>query len=284
MKILVTGVNGQLGHDVVKRLEALGMQAIPADVNVFDITDENAVNAFFESKKPDAVIHCAAYTAVDKAESECEKCYAVNVLGTMNIAAAAEKAGAKIIYISSDYVFGAKGEKVLETSDRKSPLNHYGVTKLSGENAVIEKCSKAFVVRTSWVFGANGANFVKTMLRLGKERSEISVVDDQVGSPTYTKDLAVLLCEMVRSTAYGIYHATNEDYCSWAEFAKEIMSLAGLECTVKPIKTSEYPTDARRPLNSRLSKASLDEAGFERLPCWQDALKRYMEETGELKA
>ena len=275
MKVLVTGARGQLGTDVCARLEACGIEAIPADKEDFDITDREQVNAFFEKKKPDAVIHCAAYTAVDRAEEEAEICRRVNVEGSANVAAAAQSVKAKMLYVSTDYVFGDNGNEPIETDGEKKPLNVYGRTKLDGENAVLAACDKAFIVRVSWVFGRNGANFVKSMIRLGEANSELKVVCDQVGSPTFTEDLAALLCDMIRTEKYGVYHATNEDYCSWADFATEIMKLSGAQCRVIPIPSSEYRTAAVRQLNSRLSKASLDENGFDRLPPWRDALARY---------
>lgn len=278
MKVLVTGVKGQLGYDVVKELYSRGISCIGADIEEFDITDEQAVSSFIGDCRPDAVIHCSAYTAVDKAEDDPELCRAVNVQGTRNIAAVCKKIDAKMIYISTDYVFPGIGTNEYEVGDPTGPLGVYGQTKLGGELVVKELLDKYFIVRVSWVFGKNGNNFVKTMLRLGKERSEMNVVCDQVGSPTYTADLAPLLCDMVVTEKYGTYHATNEGICSWAEFAKEIFGQAGYATKVNFIPTSEYPTRAKRPLNSRMSKRSLEEAGFKKLPHWQDALKRYLRE------
>lgn len=278
MKVLVTGVKGQLGYDVVKELYSRGISCIGADIEEFDITDEQAVSSFIGDCHPDAVIHCSAYTAVDKAEDDPELCRAVNVQGTRNIAAVCKKIDAKMIYISTDYVFPGIGTNEYEVGDPTGPLGVYGQTKLGGELVVKELLDKYFIVRVSWVFGKNGNNFVKTMLRLGKERSEMNVVCDQVGSPTYTADLAPLLCDMVVTEKYGTYHATNEGICSWAEFAKEIFGQAGYATKVNFIPTSEYPTRAKRPLNSRMSKRSLEEAGFKKLPHWQDALKRYLRE------
>jgi dTDP-4-dehydrorhamnose reductase len=278
MKVLVTGVKGQLGYDVVKELYSRGISCIGADIEEFDITDEQAVSSFIGDCRPDAVIHCSAYTAVDKAEDDPELCRAVNVQGTRNIAAVCKKIDAKMIYISTDYVFPGIGTNEYEVGDPTGPLGVYGQTKLGGELVVKELLDKYFIVRVSWVFGKNGNNFVKTMLRLGKERSEVNVVCDQVGSPTYTADLAPLLCDMVVTEKYGTYHATNEGICSWAEFAKEIFGQAGYATKVNFIPTSEYPTRAKRPLNSRMSKRSLEEAGFKKLPHWQDALKRYLRE------
>jgi len=276
MKILVTGVKGQLGYDVVKVLEERNIECLGVDIDDFDITDAKATSEYIRKYAPDAVIHCSAYTAVDKAEDELELCRKVNVDGPRNIAAVCKEIDAKMIYISTDYVFPGIGDKPYEADDPTGPLGAYGQTKLDGELAVKEILSRFFIVRISWVFGINGNNFVKTMLRLGKERKEINVVCDQIGSPTYTADLAPLLCNMVVTEKYGTYHATNEGYCSWAEFTEEIFKLAGYSTKVIPIPTSEYPTKAKRPLNSRMSKKSLDRAGFKKLPLWQDAVSRYV--------
>lgn len=281
MKILVTGYNGQLGYDVVKELKARSIECVGVDREDFDLTDRKATVDYICAYSPDAVIHCAAYTAVDKAEDDVELCEAVNVGGTENVAAACESMGAKMIYVSTDYVYGGVGEKPFEPSDKAQPKNVYGRTKLAGENAVIAHVKKHFIVRTSWVFGVNGNNFVKTMLRLGNEKDELSVVDDQIGSPTYTPDLARLICDLIVTEKYGIYHGTNEGFCSWAEFAAEIMKLSGRKTKILPITSEQYPSRAQRPLNSRLSKACLDEVGIKRLPNWQDALKRYLKELGE---
>lgn len=278
MKVLVTGAAGQLGYDVVKVLKQRNMEYLGADIAEFDITDFAATNAFITDYHPDAVIHCSAYTAVDKAEDKQEVCRAVNVQGTENIAKVCKNIDAKMIYISTDYVFPGTGEKYYEVDDQTGPLSVYGQTKLDGEKAVRSTVDKHFIVRISWVFGTNGNNFVKTMLRLGKERKEINVVSDQIGSPTYTADLAPLLCDMVATEKYGTYHATNEGGCSWAEFAEEIFKQVGSSTKVNFISTAEYPTKAARPYNSRLSKTRLDKVGFRRLPSWQDALIRYLKE------
>ena len=218
MKVLVTGANGQLGYDVIKRLNALGDEPVGADREEFDITDEKATEEYITSLRPDAVVHCAAYTAVDKAEDDRDACRKVNVDGTRNIALACEKIGAKLVYISSDYVFGGSGTQPLETDAPKNPQNIYGITKLGGEKEA-EKCKKHFIIRTSWVFGINGGNFVKTMLRLADSHDSLTVVDDQTGSPTYTPDLARLICDMIKTEKYGTYHASNEGFCTWAQFA-----------------------------------------------------------------
>lgn len=276
MSILVTGVGGQLGYDVCRELTARGMEYRGVDIGDFNITDAQAVRACLTACRPDAVIHCSAWTAVDKAEDEPEKCRAVNVDGTRNIAAVCKEIGAKMLYISTDYVFPGTGERFYEPEDSTGPLGVYGETKLGGEQAVRELLERFFIVRTSWVFGKNGNNFVKTMLRLGETRAKVSVVCDQVGSPTYTADLAPLLCDMVETEKYGVYHATNEGVCTWVEFAQEAFRLAGKDVKVNAIPTSEYPTRAVRPLNSRMSKDKLEAAGFARLPAWQDALGRYL--------
>ena len=278
MKVLITGAGGQLGWDVMKELERRNIDCCGVDVADFDITDMQATRESIWAYAPDAVIHCSAYTAVDKAEDDVERCTAVNVEGTRNIAVACRKIGAKLIYISTDYVFPGTGTEPYEIGDRTGPESVYGKTKLAGEMAVRELADKLFIVRISWAFGKNGSNFVKIMLRLGKERDEVRVVDDQIGSPTYTADLASLLCDMAQSDKYGIYHASNEGYCSFAEFAEEIFRQASYTAKVVPIPTSQYPARAIRPFNSRLSKRSLDKAGFNRLPDWKDALSRYLKE------
>ena len=278
MKVLVTGVGGQLGYDVCKELTRRGVEHRGVDIGDFDITDAAAVSAYIGDYRPDAVIHCSAWTAVDKAEDEPEKVRAVNTDGPRNIAAACKEVGAKMLYISTDYVFPGTGERAYEPDDPTGPLGAYGATKLGGERAVRELLERWFIVRISWVFGVNGNNFVKTMLRLAETRSELNVVRDQIGSPTYTADLAPLLCDMIATEKYGVYHATNEGFCSWAEFAQEIFRLSGKPVTVHPIPTSEYPTRAARPLNSRMSKDKLEQMGFTRLPHWRDALERYLKE------
>lgn len=278
MKVLVTGVKGQLGYDVMKALRARNIDCYGTGRDDFDITDFNAVAKVITNYHPDAVIHCAAYTAVDKAEDNQNLCIAVNKEGTRNIAKICNMIDAKMLYVSTDYVFPGTGDQAYEVSDATDPLGVYGSTKLGGEFAVKEQLNKYFIVRISWVFGKNGNNFVKTMLKLGQTHDEVKVVCDQIGSPTYTADLALLLCDMVMTEKYGTYHATNEGLCSWAEFTAEIFTQAGYKTKVNAIPTSEYPTRAKRPFNSRMSKKSLDEAGFKRLPVWQDALKRYLQE------
>lgn len=271
--ILVTGANGQLGYDVIKELEKRNIECIGTSREEFDITNNKEVFNYITHLKPKCVIHCAAYTAVDKAEDEIEICNKVNVDGTESIAKACKIIDAKMIYISSDYVFDGTGNKPREIDETANPLSVYGKSKYEGELKVKEILNKYFIVRTSWVFGYNGNNFVKTMLRLGKDRVSLNVVCDQIGSPTYTYDLSKLLCDMSVSDKYGTYHATNEGFCSWAEFAEEIMKIAKLNCEINPILTKEYKAAAIRPLNSRLSKRSLLENGFGELPSWKKALK-----------
>lgn len=278
MKVLVTGVTGQLGYDCVQELERRGIEARGVASRDFSLTDYAAAKEYIEAYRPDVIMHCAAYTAVDKAEDEREICEAVNADGTRNLAKIARALAAKLIYISTDYVFPGDGENFYEPADRKEPKNVYGRSKLHGEEAVQELLDKYFIVRISWVFGINGRNFIRTMLKLAESHDTLTVVDDQVGSPTYTHDLAVLLADMAQSDKYGVYHATNEGVCSWAELAAETFRQAGRKVTVTPVPSSAYPTKAVRPKNSRLSKKCLDAAGFSRLPAWQDAVGRYLRE------
>lgn len=276
MKVLVTGANGQLGYDVINRLDAEGVEYLGTDIDTLDITNQEEVNRFIRNYNPDVIIHCAAYTAVDKAEHERELCYAINVLGTRYMAEVCGKIGAKMVYISTDYVFDGEGIEPFEVTDKPDPINYYGQTKYEGELEVQKCFDKYFIVRISWVFGINGNNFVKTMLRLGNERDEVSVVVDQIGSPTYTYDLAELLVEMIQTEKYGIYHATNEGYCSWYEFTCEIYRQAGLDVKVNSLKTEEYPTIAKRPKNSRLSKANTRVCFDTKLKPWENALRRFL--------
>lgn len=281
MRILVTGASGQLGYDVERELERRGIEHLGTSSRELDITDREAVERLMAAYRPDAAIHCAAYTKVDLAEDEPERCWAVNADGTRNMAAACRKTGAKLLYISTDYVFPGTGERSYETGDPTGPVNTYGRSKLAGELAVQSLLEKYFIVRISWVFGKNGNNFVKTMLRLAETKAELSVVCDQIGSPTYTADLAPLLCDMVQTERYGVYHATNEGTCAWSEFAEAIFELAGRQVVVHPIPTSAYPTRAVRPLNSRMSKERLRDNGFQELPEWKNALARYLKEITE---
>mgnify|MGYP002797485383 FL=1 len=277
MKILVTGVNGQLGYDVMNELAKRGIEGVGTDVDNMDVTDAAACERVIKEVGPDAVMHCAAYTAVDAAEDNVELCRKINGEGTRSIAVVCRELDIPMMYISTDYVFDGQGTRPWEPDDERHPLNVYGQTKYEGELAVEELLEKYFIVRIAWVFGVNGKNFIKTMLRLGKERGKVSVVNDQIGSPTYTYDLARLLVDMIQTDKYGRYHATNEGLCSWYEFACEIFKKAGMDSVeVTPVTSAEYPAKAARPFNSRMSKEKLTENGFERLPSWQDALERYL--------
>ncbi len=283
MRVLVTGVNGQLGFDVVNELKNRGYEAVGVDIEDMDITDEAAVKRVLGSEKPDAVIHCAAWTAVDAAEDEenRDKVRAINALGTAYIAGVCREIGAKMMYISTDYVFDGQGETPWKPDcENFAPLNVYGQAKLEGEMAVRAALEKFFIVRIAWVFGKNGKNFIKTMLSVGRKHPVLRVVDDQIGTPTYTLDLARLLVDMIGTEKYGVYHATNEGgYISWADFAREIFRQAGMDTVVTPVTTAEYGlSKAARPFNSRLDKQKLTEMGFEPLPQWKDALARYLKE------
>ena len=303
MKVFVTGVNGQLGHDVMNELAKRGHIGIGSDIapeyagvaddsavtkmpNVsLDITDSSKVSEIIKSLKPDAVVHCAAWTAVDLAEDEDkkEKVRDINVNGTKYIAKACKEVDAKMVYLSTDYVFDGQGEKPWKPDDSNyKPLNVYGQTKLEGELAVSSILDKYFIVRIAWVFGLNGKNFIKTMVNVAKNHDEVRVVNDQIGTPTYTLDLAVLLIDMIETNKYGYYHATNDDggnYISWYDFTKEIYSQANINTRVIPVSTQEYGlSKAKRPFNSRLDKSKLIENGFNLLPTWQDAVSRYLKE------
>lgn len=279
-RVLVTGFDGQLGYDVVRCLERRGTACRGVDLADFDLTDAKATSAYLAAYRPTVVVHCAAFTAVDAAEDKPEVCFAVNATGSGHVAGAARDVGAGVIYISTDYVFSGEGETPFETDAHQDPKNVYGASKAQGEDEVRRILpDRHSIVRISWVFGLHGrTSFVKTMLRLGRERAEVSVVADQVGSPTYTADVAEFLADLIESGKYGEFHATNEGFCSWAEFAEAIFEEAGLPTRVRRIGTEEYPTRAARPKNSRLSKASLDDAGFRRLPPWRDALRRHLAE------
>lgn len=290
MKVLVTGVKGQLGYDVVNELGKRGHDAVGVDIEEMDITDSESVHKVLSEVSPEAVIHCAAWTAVDDAEDEDkqEKVHLVNVTGTENIAKVCKELSCKMMYISTDYVFNGEGENFWEPDDLdRQPLNVYGQSKYEGELAIEKTLEKYFIVRIAWVFGVNGKNFIKTMLNLGKNHDKLTVVCDQIGSPTYTYDLARLLVDMIETDKYGRYHATNEGLCSWYEFACEIFKQAAAlghseydseHLTVEPVTADHYPSKAKRPSNSRMSKEKLSENGFERLPSWQDAVSRYLKE------
>ena len=276
MKVLITGASGQLGYDAANVLREQGKDFLGVSSKELDITDRDAVLRTLSEYRPDAVLHCAAYTKVDRAEDEAELCMRVNVDGTHNISLGCRKIGAKMLYISTDYVFPGIGNTPWEVNDPTGPLNIYGRSKLAGEQAVRELLERFFIVRTSWVIGAHGNNFVKTMLRLAETYDRLRVVDDQIGSPTFTTDLAPLLCNMIETEQYGIYHATNEGFCSWAELAEAVFRQSGKTVAVEHISTEEYGAKAQRPKNSRLSKASLDAAGFKRLPDWDTSLAQYL--------
>ena len=299
MKVFVTGVAGQLGHDVMNELNKRGYEGIGSDIAPeysgvqdgsavttmpyvsLDITDKEAVEKVLTEQKPDVVVHCAAWTAVDLAEDDdkVEKVRAINAGGTENIAKVCKKLDAKMVYISTDYVFDGQGTQAWlpDCTDYK-PLNVYGQTKLEGEQAVSGNLDQYFIVRIAWVFGKNGNNFIKTMLKVGKTHDKLTVVSDQIGTPTYTYDLARLLVDMIQTDKYGRYHATNEGICTWYEFACEIFKQAGMNVSVAPVSSDEYPAKAKRPSNSRMDKSKLTANGFTPLPTWQDALSRYLKE------
>ena len=303
MKVFVTGVNGQLGHDVMNELNKRGYEGLGSDIAEkysgvadgsavttmpyvsLDITDEEKVKKVIEEYKPDAIVHCAAWTAVDMAEDDdkVEKVRAINADGTKYIAEACKEIDSKMVYISTDYVFNGQGERPWQPDDKNyEPLNVYGQTKLEGELNVSGILDKYFIVRIAWVFGLNGKNFIKTMVNVGKSHDEVRVVNDQIGTPTYTLDLSVLLVDMIETDKYGYYHATNDDngeYISWYDFTKEIYRQAGMNTKVIPVSTEEYGlSKAKRPFNSRLDKSKLIENGFKLLPLWKDALGRYLKD------
>lgn len=278
MKVLVTGVAGQLGYDVVRRLEKEQYSIEGVDRDEMNLESPKDIQEFLKDKVYDVIVHCAAYTAVDKAEDDRERVYAINVEATKILAIEAERMGAKLVYISTDYVFEGTGEIPYVEEDPVLPAGYYGKTKLEGEEAVQEYSTKYFIVRISWVFGINGNNFVKTMLQLSETRDELSVVADQIGSPTYTVDVAQFIFELLQTEKYGIYHGTNEGFCSWYEFATEIFSEAGTDIQLTPVTSEEFKTRAVRPKNSRLSKQKMIREGFTPMPTWKDALHRYMKE------
>lgn len=276
MRVLVTGVKGQLGYDVMNELAKRGYEGVGVDVDEMDITDARKVDEVITKAQVDKVVHCAAYTAVDAAEDSVELCRRVNAEGTENIAKVCKRLDLPMVYLSTDYVFDGEGERPWEPDDERDPLNVYGQTKYEGELAVERNLDKYFIVRIAWVFGVNGKNFIKTMLNLAQNHDTITVVDDQVGSPTYTYDLARLLVDMIETEKYGRYHATNEGLCTWYEFAKEIFRQAGVDVKVVPVTSEQFQAKAKRPHNSRMNKDKLEAMGFQRLPSWQDALSRYL--------
>lgn len=283
MKVFVTGVKGQLGFDVVNELNKRGHEAVGVDIDELDITKEQDVYTMLDEVKPDGVIHCAAWTAVDDAEDNYDKVMEVNAKGTEYIAKACKKLDVPMIYISTDYVFNGVGTNPWKPDDKREPLNVYGESKYRGELAVEELLDKYYIVRIAWVFGQNGHNFINTMLNLGKTHDKLTVVDDQIGTPTYTYDLARLLVDMIETDKYGTYHATNEGgFISWYDFTVEIMKQAGeydesyKKVEVSPVGSDAYPAKAKRPSNSRMDKSKLVENGFELLPDWKDAIHRYL--------
>lgn len=275
MKYLITGGTGQLGYDIVKELISRGeLDYLAPTTKEMNITNKDEVEKVILDYEPNVIFHCAAYTAVDKAEENRENCYNVNVNGTKNIVEVAKKINAKVVYISTDYVFDGTKKTEYETEDTTNPINYYGYTKLLGEKEV-QQLNDYLIVRISWVFGENGKNFVKTMLNLAETKTELSIVSDQIGSPTYTKDLSKLLLDMVENNKKGLFFATNEDFCSWYEFAEYIFKINNINIKLNRVLTKDYKTLAKRPLNSKLSKNKLDEEGLTRLPSWQDATSRF---------
>lgn len=274
--ILVTGSTGQLGSDVVKELLKRGYSTLSPNRSEFNLCSEDSIRNYILNSNCEAIVHCAAYTQVDKAEDEKDLCIKINATATKHIVKCAKILDIPMIYISTDYVFdGTKDGKYTE-NDETNPINIYGESKLAGEKYVQEILDKYYIVRTSWVFNINGKNFIETMLRLSKANNQLSIVNDQIGSPTYTKDLSRLLVDMLETSKYGLYHATNEGYCSWYEFADTIFKLANINIDIKAINSNEYVSRAKRPLNSKLSKDKLIEYGFKPLPHWEDALKDYL--------
>lgn len=290
MRILVTGAGGLLGSEVVwwaQRINEMNngtapeFEVLATTHQSLDVTDREAVLKSVREFKPDCIIHCAAYTAVDKAEDERERCYAVNVLATGYFVEAANEADCSLIYVSTEYIFDGAGDTPYETDSKPSPICYYGLTKQLGEQAVLEKCKKYYIARTSWTYGRNGNSFVKTMLRVAQSRSEVNVVTDQIGSPTYVSDVAKRLLELAGSGKYGIYHLVNSGYCSRYEMTVFLYKLMNINITVKPIDSSEYIAKARRPLNCRLSQKSFDIAGLEPMRSWDDALTEFCREYGK---
>ena len=280
--ILVTGSTGQLGSDVVKELLKRGYSTLSPNRSELNLCSEDSIRNYILNSNCEAIVHCAAYTQVDKAEDEKDLCIKINATATKHIAKCAKILDIPMIYISTDYVFdGTKDGKYTE-NDETNPINIYGESKLAGEKYVQEILDKYYIVRTSWVFNINGKNFIETMLRLSKANNQLSIVNDQIGSPTYTKDLSRLLVDMLETSKYGLYHATNEGYCSWYEFANTIFKLANINIDIKAINSNEYASRAKRPMNSKLSKDKLIEYGFKPLPHWEDALKDYLIRRGDL--
>jgi len=274
-KFLVTGAGGQLGHDVAEELERRKLQYLAPSHSELDITSNQSVVDYFESNDFSAVIHCAAWTNVDLAETQEERCRDVNVKGTLYLTDACMRKDIPILFVSTDYVFDGSGNEPWKIDDETNPINAYGLSKRDGEE-IVRLYRKHFIVRTSWVFGINGKNFIKTMMKLSKEKEKITVVDDQFGSPTYTRDLAPLLIDIMSSEKFGTYHAHNEGFCSWYDFAVKVMECIGSKTAVEPISSNEYPSGTKRPMNGRLDTSSLPDNGFGKLPKWEDAVERYL--------
>lgn len=280
--ILVTGSTGQLGSDVVKELLKRGYSTLSPNRSELNLCSEDNIRNYISNSNCEAIVHCAAYTQVDKAEDEKDLCIKINATATKHIVKCAKILDIPMIYISTDYVFDGTKDGEYTENDETNPINIYGESKLAGEKYVQEILDKYYIVRTSWVFNINGKNFIETMLRLSKANNQLSIVNDQIGSPTYTKDLSRLLVDMLETSKYGLYHATNEGYCSWYEFADTIFKLANINIDIKAINSNEYASRAKRPMNSKLSKDKLIEYGFKPLPHWEDALKDYLIRRGDL--
>jgi dTDP-4-dehydrorhamnose reductase len=280
MKVLVTGATGQLGYDIIKELKKRNIDAVGIGSKDCDITVKNAVFQTIENVRPNTIIHCAGYTEVDNAEIEIDKCNLINVEGTKNIALACKRYDIKLLYVSTDYVFSGDGTEPWKPDDERKPVSQYGKSKHQGELAVDSLLDKYFIVRISWVFGINGKNFVKSMLKLSETNNEITVVFDQVGSPTYTVDAAKIMVDMIQTDKYGKYNVSNEGFCSWDEFAQEIFAYTDKKIKIIPVSSEEYGVKAKRPSNSRMDKTKLVENEFKMLPCWKDALKRFLKEYG----
>lgn len=278
MKVLVTGAKGQLGWEVVRRLQTLRVPCVGVDAEDFDLTDPEAVVAYVTAQHPDAIIHCAGYTNVERAETEPEVCCRVNGMGTLNLVRAALQIGAKLLYVSTDYVFHGEGSEPYEVDAPRRPLSIYGQSMLQGEEAVQSLMSRYFIVRSSWIFGAHAENYISVLLRTANDRREISVAGDQIGAPTYAPDLARLICDMIRTNRFGVYHAANEGEASRADVAQTVMAMSGRRARIREVATVYSRAAARRPRNSRLSMAALDQAGFARLPDWRNAILRYLDE------
>lgn len=278
MNVLVTGATGQLGYDIMKELKRRKIPATGLGSRDCDITDRASVMNTVKQLRPDAVIHCAGYTAVDRAEEEPDKCHLINVMGTRYLAEACKEYNCRLLYVSTDYVFDGQGDTPWKPEDKRAPQGQYGKTKYLGELEVENQLDHYFIVRISWVYGSNGSNFVKAVLKKGKDGQPVSVVSDQIGSPTYTADAARLMVDMIQTEAYGTYHVTNEGYCSWYDFACKIFDMAHMDVDVCTVTSEEFGAKAKRPKNSRLDKTKLEASGFSPLPAWEDALSRFLKE------